>query len=91
MIPNNFVDKKSSSSKQSSEGIGVGLYICNMIVEALNGQISVQSSKKVGTLFKFNIAAEACVDESETSSYDDQENKKTVEKQINTIMNHSPK
>ena len=50
MMPDNYVNKKSPH--QSSEGIGIGLYICNMIVEALNGEISVQSSKKIGTLSK---------------------------------------
>ena len=45
----------SSTKKQNSRGIGLGLVICKMIVEQFGGTIRVESRKGKGSLFSFTM------------------------------------
>lgn len=52
-----FVDfmKLKEHSKINPNGTGLGLSICKLIVEKMNGKISVSSKKDVGTTFSVII------------------------------------
>ncbi|MDD3172776.1 MAG: ATP-binding protein [Herbinix sp.] len=44
-----------TSSTRKYGGTGLGLVICKKLIEMMNGKISVQSEKGIGSVFKFNI------------------------------------
>ncbi len=45
----------NSSSFGSSAGLGLGLYICKMIIELHGGHVGVESAPKAGALFWFTL------------------------------------
>ena len=57
-LPKIFMDfmKLDEHSQMNPNGTGIGLSICKYIVEKMNGHISVQSKKEVGTTFRIDIA-----------------------------------
>ena len=50
-----FFAQASSDFKKRQVGSGVGLALCKSIVEAHNGEISVESVKSKGSTFRFSI------------------------------------
>ena len=54
--------KTEESRKKNPTGIGLGLFICKRIVEALNGSIEVESEYGEYTVFSFSIRAEEIFD-----------------------------
>ena len=42
-----------------SEGMGLGLAICRMIVERHGGKLSARSDKKKGTIFQFTLPTQS--------------------------------
>ena len=51
-------EQADSSITRRFGGTGLGLTICNKLVEMMGGQITVQSEKDVGSIFKFFIVAQ---------------------------------
>ena len=47
-----------SSNKHGHGGVGLGLYICKVLVSKFNGKIWVESEKEKGSSFHFTIKAE---------------------------------
>ena len=42
--------------KENTKGIGLGLYICKMIVEKFDGGIALKSERGEGSTFTFVVA-----------------------------------
>ena len=51
LIFNRFERVERTDSSVSMSGLGLGLYICKQITEALGGRIELQSEKGKGTSF----------------------------------------
>ena len=54
-LPHLFTRFYRSPAAKRSEGLGLGLYIARLIVEAHNGRISVESTPGVGSTFSFTL------------------------------------
>ena len=47
-----------NTQQMNTKGIGLGLFICNKIVQEFDGQIIVKSEYKKGTRFTFSFVLE---------------------------------
>ncbi|VEP15533.1 Histidine kinase [Hyella patelloides LEGE 07179] len=54
---------QTESGRQSEEGTGLGLPISRKFVQLMGGELTASSQLGVGTVFKFNIIAEAALEE----------------------------
>lgn len=50
-----FTQVQEGNDPRNIDGSGIGLFICKTLVEFMDGQISVESKKNLGTTFTFTI------------------------------------
>ncbi len=50
---------RTRSARQRADGLGLGLYICRLVVEAHGGEIEVDSAPGRGSTFRFTLAGAA--------------------------------
>lgn len=65
---------QTASGREQHEGSGLGLAICRKLIQLMNGEIQVESTLGVGTVFKFNIEIETA----KTTKYERREYPKKV-------------
>ena len=57
-LPHIFEMYYTGGSDRNSEGVGLGLSICKLIVTAHGGQISARNGENGGVIFEFNLPME---------------------------------
>ena len=54
-VPHLFQRFYRADGKRNTEGIGLGLYITRLLVEAHGGHIWVESTPEIGSTFSFSM------------------------------------